>query len=88
MQWISGGGLCAGVQAMLRAHRDALDAGQAMLLDQEVIFGEDVEQVIATHPPSEPVPPPLDSNGNGNGTALSSLGSNGAGLPVPVSSRT
>ena len=80
--------VCMPMQALLRAHRDALDAGQGMLLDREVIFGEDVEQVIAAHPPSEPVPSQSESNGNGAGAGVSGVASNGAGLPVPVSSRT
>ena len=81
--------MSAPVQAMLRAHRDALDAGQGMLLDREVIFGEDVEQVVTAHPPSEPAPSSQPGgNGSGAGAGHSGVSSNGAGLPVPVSSRT
>ncbi|KAK9909403.1 hypothetical protein WJX75_001741 [Coccomyxa subellipsoidea] len=47
---------------VLQAHKDALDAGHRMLLEKEILMGEEVEQLIIDHPPTE-LPP------SGNGSA-------------------
>ena len=50
------------LQRVLQAHKDALDAGHRMLLEKEILMGEEVEQLIIDHPPTE-LPP------SGNGSA-------------------
>jgi hypothetical protein len=67
-------------QAILRAHRAALQAGQAALLEREVLFGEDVEQLLRSHPPTEE--PVL--SGNGSGVAAGASSGNGGGIALPV----
>ena len=81
------------LQAILRAHREALQAGQAELLEKEVLFGDDLERLLAAHPPSNWPPPPGGDgdakSGNGNGAqAAGANAGNGGGLAVPAGART
>lgn len=49
-------GLSVCLQRVLRAHKDALDAGHKALLEKEILMGEEVEQLIIDYPPTE-LPP-------------------------------
>ena len=60
------GRLCE--QRILRAHKDALDAGHNVLLEKEVLMGEEVEQLIIDHPPTE-VPQNADLAASSDGGA-------------------
>ncbi|CAL8467968.1 g7506 [Coccomyxa elongata] len=51
---------------ILRAHKDALDAGHSVLLEKEVLMGEEVEQLIIDHPPTE-LSPCTDGAASSNG---------------------
>ena len=53
------------VQHMLRSHEAALEAGHRELLEKEVIFGDDVERILAEHPPRDI---PRSSGENGSAT--------------------
>ncbi len=43
-------------QRVLRAHKEALDAGHRALLEKEVLMGDEVEQLIIDYPPTELLP--------------------------------
>lgn len=57
---------CVCEQRILRAHKDALDAGHSVLLEKEVLMGEEVEQLIIDHPPTE-LPTCTDGAASSNG---------------------
>lgn len=59
------------VQRLLQSYKDALEAGSRMLLEKEVLFGDDVEGIVARHPPTE-LPP--GTNGSGSDDSASSNG--------------
>lgn len=37
---------------MLRTHRDALETVTRQLLERETLSGEEIEQIVAAHPPA------------------------------------
>lgn len=40
------------LQEMLRAHRDALEVATRQLLDNESLTGQELEDLVAAHPPA------------------------------------
>ena len=71
------------VQAMLSAHRSALEAGATKLQELDMMDGEVLSDIIDTHPPVPFVP--SSPNGNGAGDCPSALGLSELSIMLTVS---
>jgi hypothetical protein len=64
-------------QRLLTAYKDALDAGAKALIEKEVLFAEDVDDIITRHPPTD-----LPPWSNGSSGSSENGGPPDAAVPV------